>query len=86
MLKAFFSIATTPKCKGGATLFAGLFHVTLDHYLKMLSVKQDDIKCHFTVFGITPPGIELQSPGPFANTLLIRPMTRVKNKVIVYVF
>ena len=30
----------------------------------------------FWVFGMTRPGIERRSPGPFANTLLIRPMTQ----------
>ena len=43
-------------------------------YFIVLSVKQGGIKYHFWVFGITLPGIELQSPGPLANTLLIRPM------------
>ena len=28
----------------------------------------------FWIFGMTWPGIELRSPGPLANTLLIRPM------------
>ena len=42
----------------------------------MLSVKQDDLKYHFLVFGMTRPGIEPRSPGPLANTLLIRPMAR----------
>ena len=40
----------------------------------MLSVEQGSIKYNFWVFGITQPGIEPQSPGPLANTLLIRPM------------
>ena len=41
----------------------------------MLSVKQDGIKYHFFfVFGMTRRGIEPQSPGPLANTLLIKPM------------
>ena len=30
----------------------------------------------FWVFSMTQPGIEPQSPGPLANTLLIRPMVR----------
>ena len=34
----------------------------------MLSVKQDSIKYHMTQLGIEP-----WSPGPLANTLLIRP-------------
>ena len=31
----------------GTTPFLGLFHITLDTYLIMLSVKQGGIKCHF---------------------------------------
>ena len=31
----------------------------------MLSVKQGGIKYHFWVFGMTRPGTETQSPGPF---------------------
>ena len=34
----------------------------------------------FWVFGMTLPGIEPQSPGPLANTLLIRPMAWSTNK------
>ena len=45
--KAPFSIATTPRCRDGATLFPGLFHFILDPYLIMLSVKQEGIKYHF---------------------------------------
>ena len=45
--KAPFSIATTPRCRGGATPFPGLLHFTLDPYLIMLNVKQGDIKYHF---------------------------------------
>ena len=40
-------IATTPTFSGGATLFPGLLHFTLDKYLIMLSVKQGGIKYHF---------------------------------------
>ena len=42
----------------------------------MLSVKQGGIKYHIWVFGMTRPGIEPRSPGPLANTLLIRPMAQ----------
>ena len=45
--KAPFSIATTLTCRGG--------HFTLDPYLIMLSVKQEDIKYHF--LSMTQPGI-----------------------------
>ena len=46
-LKGPFSIATTPRCKGGRYSFPGLFHFTLDLYLIMLSVKQGSIEYHF---------------------------------------
>ena len=72
-----FSIATTTRCRGGATPFPGLLYFTLDPYLKMLSVKQGDIKYHFKVFGMTRPGIERRSPGPLANTLTARPMSGI---------
>ena len=42
-----FSIATTPRCKGGCYSFPGLLHFTLDTYLILLSVKQGGIKYHF---------------------------------------
>ena len=45
--KAPFSIATTPRCRGGRYSFPGLLHFTLDPYLIMLSVKQGGIKYHF---------------------------------------
>ena len=46
-LKAPFSIATTPRCRGGRYSFPGLLYFTLDPYLIMLSVKQEGIKYHF---------------------------------------
>ena len=45
--RASFSIATTPRCRRGATSFPGLHHFTLDMYLIMLSVKQGGVKNHF---------------------------------------
>ena len=45
--KAPFSIATTPRCRGGCYSFPGLLYFTLDPYLIMLSVKQGGIKYHF---------------------------------------
>ena len=42
-----FSIATTPRCRGGCYSFSGLLHLTLDPYLIMLSVKQGSIKYYF---------------------------------------
>ena len=45
--KALFSIATTPKCRGGHYSFPRLLHFTLDTYLILLSVKQGGIKYYF---------------------------------------
>ena len=45
--KAPFSIATTPRCRGGHYSFPGLLHFTLDTYLILLSVKLGGIKYHF---------------------------------------
>ena len=45
--KVLFSIATTPRCREGATLFLGLLNFILDPYLIMLNVKQGGIKYHF---------------------------------------
>ena len=45
--EAPFSIATTPRCRGGRYSFPGILHFTLDPYLIMLSVKQGGIKYHF---------------------------------------
>ena len=55
--KAPFSIATTPMCSGGETLYPALFHFTLDPHLIMQSVKHQvpfffslwyDSTCHLT--------------------------------------
>ena len=45
--KAPFSIATTPRCRGGRYSFPGWLYFTLDQHLIMLSVKQGGIKYHF---------------------------------------
>ena len=53
----------------------------------MLSVKQGGIKYRFFfVFGLTRPGIETQSPGQLANTLLIWPMVNNYNNEVVLSF
>ena len=79
--KALFSIATTPRCRGGCSSFPGLLHFALNAYLIMLSVKQGGIKYHF----LSPqPGIEPWSPGPLANTLLIRPIIYIYIYIYIY--
>ena len=45
--KAPFSIATTPKCRGGHNSFPWITPLAFDLYLIMLSIKQGDIKYHF---------------------------------------
>ena len=42
--KAPFSIATTPRCKGGRDSFPWIAPLYFDRYLIMLSVKQGSIK------------------------------------------
>ena len=73
--KALFSIATTPKYGRGCSSLHGLLHFTLDLYLKMLSVKQGDIKYHFYVSSMTRPVIEPRHRGPVVNTLTIMLMS-----------
>ena len=46
-------------------------------YLIVLRAKQDSIKYHLWVFGMTRPKIEPRSPGPLANTLTIMSMARL---------
>ena len=46
--KAPFSIASTPRCKGGCYSFLGLLHFTLDTVFIFLSIKQGGIKYHFS--------------------------------------
>ena len=75
--KAPFSIATTEICKRGR-YYVPWITLLLIPYLIKLSVNQGGIKYHFWVFGMTRPGIEPRSPGPLANTLLIRLMARLK--------
>ena len=45
--KVPFSIATTPKCRGGRFPFPRLLHFTLDTYLIILCDKQGGINYHF---------------------------------------
>ena len=45
--KAPFSIATTPRCRGGRYSFPWITPLYLHTYLILLSVKQGDIKYHF---------------------------------------
>ena len=67
--KAPFSIATTPRYKGGRYSFPGIAPLTLDPYFILLSVKKEVSSTIFCVFIMIRPGIEPQSLGSLANTL-----------------
>ena len=45
--KAPFSIATTPRCRGGRYSFLGLLYFNRDSYLIILTVNQNGLKYHF---------------------------------------
>ena len=64
----------------GASPFPGLLLFTFDPNLILLSIKQESIKYHFFVIGLTRPGIEPMSFRPFMNILLIRPMAQLGTK------
>ena len=74
-LKAPFSIATTPRCRGECYSIPWI--APLYPNLIVLSTKQGSI---FWDFGMTQPGIEFQSLRPLTNTLLIRPMARYRKE------
>ena len=48
-LKVPFSIATTPRCRGGYNSI-GLINFTLDPYVVILSVKQEGIKYNIYIY------------------------------------
>ena len=75
--KAPFSIATTPRCRGGCYSFpriAPLFPMIRTLYCWVLS--KEVSSTILKVFGMTRPGTEPRSPGPLANTLPSRPMSQ----------
>ena len=67
--KAPFSIATTPRCRGGR------------YSLYCWVLSKDVSSIIFKVFGMTRPGIEPRSPRPLANSQLARPMRWFLSKV-----
>ena len=76
--KAPFSIATSPRCRGGCYSFPWIdplypWYVPF-FYCWVLSKKVSSTI--FGVFGMTRPGIEPRSPGSLANTLPSRSMSR----------
>ena len=77
--KSPFTIATTPRCRGGRYSFPGWLYFTLDPHLIMLSVKQGGIKYHFLSLWYD------RSPGPLANTLTARPMSDIYIYIYIYI-
>ena len=76
--KASFSIATTPRCRGGRYSFpriAPLLPLICTLYCWVLS--KEVSSTIFKVFGMTRPGIEPKSPSPLVNTQTIRPMSQL---------
>ena len=66
-LKAPFLIATTQRCREGATPFLGLLHFTVDPYLIMLSIKQGRSKYNFWIFSMTRHETKSSFPGPLVT-------------------
>ena len=86
--KAPFSIATTPRCRGGRHSFPWIAPVYT--YLVLLSVKQGGIKYHFK--STTWPGIEPRSPdhwrtlysqGHYSNLVQLPNISLAKNSYFV---
>ena len=74
--KAPFSIATTPRCRGGRYSFpwiAPLYPWSLPYNAVLSKVASSTI---FWVFGMTQTGIEPRSPGSLANNLTLTPLFR----------
>ena len=71
--EGFVFISYYTEVKGKALLLS-LFHFTLDTYLILLSVKQDNIKYHFWDFGMIGPGIETPTHALLTNNLFTRPI------------
>ena len=72
--KAPFSIATTPSCRGERYSFpwiAPLYPWSLPYNAECQARKHQ--VTFFLVFCMARPRIELGSPGPLANTLIIMP-------------
>ena len=81
--KAPFSIATTPRSRGGDYLFPSIAPLTLEQlYLIMLSVKKESSTFFFFSFFMTLPGIEPRCSEPLANILTIMPMSQNKKNLL----
>ena len=69
--KAPFSIATTLRCKGAFFSFPWIAPLTLDLYLRMLSVKQEASPTIFLSVWYDSAWDEPQPPGPYKEDLAI---------------
>ena len=78
--KAPFSIATTLRCRGIALLlYLDCFTLPLIRNIYCWVLSKEVSSTILKVFGITQPEIEHRSPGPLANTLATRPVSRIIN-------
>ena len=64
--KTPFSIATTPRCRGGCYSFSCFFlsSLPLIRTLECWMLSNEILSTIFWLSGMTQPGIELRSPGP----------------------
>ena len=76
--KAPFSVATTPRCRGGHYSFPWI--APLYPNLIILSAKQGGVKYHFLSLWYDSTWDWTRSPGQLTNTLFIRP------KKLLYIF
>ena len=83
--KVPFSIATTPKCEGGLLLSHDCSTLPLILTLWCWALSKAASSPIFWVSGMTRPGIEPRSTGPFVNTRTISPM-RIPRKKAEYFF
>ena len=74
--KAPFSVATTPRCKGGRYSFSSMAPLIVDPYLIMLSVKEEITKYDFLCVWYNTTWTESQFSGSLENTLPTRQMSR----------
>ena len=74
--RAPFSIATTPRCRGGRYSIPRIAPLYPWYVPYIAEFKQGGIKYYFKVFGMTRRGIEPRSSSPLANSLPTKPMSR----------
>ena len=70
-----FSIATTPRYRGGRYSFPWIAPLPLIHTLYCGVLSKEASSTIFWVFRMTRPGIEPRAPGPLANTLTVMLMS-----------